>query len=219
MGYRGKVAEQEKARLLRAENRTILEIAQLLGVSKSSVSRWVRDVPFTPSRRRYGPQRRPHPQQLAKQREIEECDAAARARIGVLAEDAFLAAGVALYAGEGSKTPGAVKFANTDARMMRFFCSWLRHFFAPDEARLRARAYLHEGLDIDAAEEFWAEVTGIPRAQFGKPYRAKADPSIRRNKHEHGCAYVNYSCTRTHRQVMGLVRALLSSDARSGVAQ
>jgi hypothetical protein len=31
MGYRGKVAEQEKARLLRAENRTLADIAELLG--------------------------------------------------------------------------------------------------------------------------------------------------------------------------------------------
>ena len=68
MGYRGKVEQQEKARLLRAENRTLADIAETLGVSKSSVSLWVRDVPFTPSKRRYGPQRRPHPQHLAKLR-------------------------------------------------------------------------------------------------------------------------------------------------------
>ena len=49
MGYRGKVKEQEKARALRAQNRTLADIAQTLGVSKSSVSLWVRDVPFTPT--------------------------------------------------------------------------------------------------------------------------------------------------------------------------
>ena len=49
MGYRGKVKEQEKARVLRAQNRTLADIAQTLSVSKSSVSLWVRDVPFTPT--------------------------------------------------------------------------------------------------------------------------------------------------------------------------
>jgi hypothetical protein len=44
-----------------------------------------------------------------------------------------------LYAGEGSKTDGDVRFANTDPAMMRFFCAWLRHFFVIDEARLRVR--------------------------------------------------------------------------------
>jgi transcriptional regulator with XRE-family HTH domain len=52
MGYRGKVEEQERARVLRARNMTLQGIATALGVAKSSVSRWVRDVPFTPSKRR-----------------------------------------------------------------------------------------------------------------------------------------------------------------------
>ena len=85
-----------------------------------------------------------------------------------------------------------------------------------DESRLRVRVYLHEGLDLDAAEEFWSEVTGVPRSQFRAPYRAKADPIDPPNKHEHGCAYVDYCCSRTHREVMGLVRALLASGAIPG---
>jgi len=216
MGYRGKVEAQEKARLLRAENRTLQDIATILGVSKSSVNLWVRDVPFTPSPRRHGPHRRPHPQHLARLRQIEELDAAGRVRVGTLSNDAFLSAGIALYAGEGSKTDRNVRFANTDASMVRFYMAWFRRFFAPDELRLRVRVYLHEGLDLEAAEQFWSGVTGIPLAQFGKAYRAKADPTIRHNKHEHGCVYVNYTCAATHREIMGLVRALLSSEAIPG---
>jgi hypothetical protein len=86
----------------------------------------------------------------------------------------------------------------------------LRAFFDIDEARLRVQVYLHEGLDLDAAESFWSTVTGVPRVQFRKPYRATADPSIRRAKHVNGCCYVSYGCSRTHRKIMGLVRALLS---------
>jgi transcriptional regulator with XRE-family HTH domain len=216
MGYRGKVEQQEQARVLRAQNLTLQDIASRLGVSKSSVSRWVRDVPFTPSKRRYGPRIRPHPQQVAKLAEIERLDAEGRTRVGTLGDEAFLAAGVALYAGEGAKRDGCVTFANTDPGMVSFFCAWLRKFFDIDEDRLRVRVYLHQGLDLDAAEMHWSAVTGIPRSQFGKSYRAVANSSIRRNKHEHGCAYVVYSCTPTHREIMGLVRALLSSGAIPG---
>lgn len=216
MGYRGKVEEQGEARRLRAENLTLADIAARLGVSKSSVSIWVRDVPFTPSKRRHGPHRRPHAQRVAKLEQIEALDAEGLALIGRLTEDSFLVAGVALYAGEGSKREHSVVFANTDPAMIRLHCAWLRHFFDIDEARLRMRIYLHEGLDLDAAEAFWSQLTEIPRAQFRAPYRAVADPSIRRNKHEYGCAYVVYSCTRTHRRIMGLVRALLSSGAIPG---
>ena len=107
-------------------------------------------------------------------------------------------------------------FANTDVAMVSFFCAWLRRFFSIDEQRLRVRVYLHEGLDLDAAEAFWARATGVPRHQFRAPYRAKPDPSIRLAKHEHGCVYVGYSCSHTHREIMGLIRALLSSSALPG---
>jgi uncharacterized protein YjcR len=44
VGYRGKTSEQERARDLRAEGWTYTEIVAELGVSKSSVSLWCRDV-------------------------------------------------------------------------------------------------------------------------------------------------------------------------------
>jgi hypothetical protein len=216
MGYRGKVEQQEQARAMRAQDMTLQDIATELGVSKSSVSLWVREVPFTPSKRRTGPQRRLHPAREAKLLQISTLDLVGVRRIGRLDDDAFLAAGVALYAGEGAKTDGSVKFANTDPTMVRFFCAWLRRFFAVDETRLRVRVYLHDGLDLTAAEAHWSQVTGIPLAQFGKAYRAVADPSIRHAKHEFGCVYVSYTCATTHRRIMGLVRALLSSNAIPG---
>src|SRR2546425_6274528 len=103
MGSGGKVDPQEKARLMRAESRTLQDIATTLGVAKSSVSLWVRDVPFVPGPRQPSVNRRPHPQHLAKIAEIARCDAWGAERIGVVSDAAFLAAGVALYAGEGAK--------------------------------------------------------------------------------------------------------------------
>jgi hypothetical protein len=71
-------------------------------------------------------------------------------------------------------------------------------------------------LSIADAEQFWSELTAIPLTQFKAPHRAKPDPSIRHTKHINGCAYVYYCCSRTHREIIGLVRALLSSEAIPG---
>jgi hypothetical protein len=215
MGYGGKVEERERARGLRAESWTLAEIAAELGVARSSVSLWVRDVEFVPRARRMGP-RQPSSLMVAKQREIEELRIAGVAAIGQLTEREFLVTGAALYAGEGAKTDGAVKFANTDARMILLFLTWLRRFFAIDESRLRIALYLHDDLDLEAATSFWSALTGIPRTQFTKPYRAIADRSIRSRKHLMGCPAVVYSCSRTHRHVMGLVAALLSPGCLPG---
>ena len=217
MGYRGKLDEQQKARALRAHGETLQDIADELGVAKSSVSLWVREVEFEPrprrpNRRYADPNRPPNKLQRAKQEEIGRLLAEGRDRIGRLSEKEFLVAGAALYAGEGAKGDGAVIFANSDPRMIAFFCAWLRHFFEIDESRLRLRLYLHEGLDLEAAVSFWAQLTGIPTDQFCRAYRAEPNPSIRKTKHPMGCPAIRYSCSRTHRAAMGLVHALLSCN-------
>jgi hypothetical protein len=210
MGYRGKLAERQQARRLRGTGLPLAEIAARLGVSKSSVSLWVRDVAFEPLPRvTRGRQRAPNALQRRRQAEVDRLLEEGRARIGRLSEREFLVAGVALYAGEGSKGDGRVRFVNSDPRMVVFFCAWLRHFYEVDESRLRLAIYLHQGLDLSAAMAYWSACTGIPESQFTKPYRAVPDPSIRHAKHVHGCVTVSYSCTATHRAVMGLVRALL----------
>ncbi len=212
MGYRGKTVDQERARSLRAEAWTLAEIAAELGVSKSSVSVWVRDVEFEPRPRRTARRRAPNRLQIAKQAEIEACRAVGLERIGSLSDRDLLIAGTALYAGEGAKRDGYVVFTNSDPAMIVLFCVWLRRFFDIDETRLRVRLYLHEDLDLRRAMRFWSELVGIPEGQFQRPYRAVADPTMRRNRHEHGCPSVRYACATTHRRVMGLVAALLSCD-------
>jgi len=109
-----------------------------------------------------------------------------------------------------------VKFANTNSRMIVFYCAWLRRFFEIDESRLRARLHLHEGLDLAASIAYWSQLTGIPPAQFRKPYRAVPDPTIRHAKHVHGCVTIDYSCSHTHRSIMGLVVGLLGDDVLPG---
>ncbi len=213
MGYRGKLVERERSRELRAQGRTMPDIAAELGVSRGSVSLWTRDVDVVMGQRRLRDGPRPNRLRDARLAEIAAMDARGTEQLGQLSEQAFLAAGAALYAGEGAKRDGRIVFANSDPAMVLYFCTWLRHFFEIDETRLRAAIYLHTGLDLDAAVLHWSGLTGIPRGQFTKSYRAIPDASIRHNKHVHGCVRVVYNCARTHREVMGVIRALLSSGS------
>jgi hypothetical protein len=158
----------------------------------------------------------PNALERRKAAEIADLMEAGRAQIGSLSDRDLLIAGTALYAGEGSKTGHEVGFPNTNPEMVELFCAWLRRFFDIEETRLRARLYLHEGLDLEEATAFWSEVCAIPVRQFHAPYRAKADPSVRLTKHPRGCVSVRYSCSRTHRAVMGLAQALLRSSTIPG---
>jgi transcriptional regulator with XRE-family HTH domain len=213
MGNAGKWRERERARELRARSWTLQEIADELGVAKGSVSVWVRDVEFTPQPRNrgHGPPR-PHPMRVAKLAEIARLERDAVDQIGTLSERELLVFGLALYLGEGAKTEkSGVALANTSPEVMVAFLRWFRRFFDVDEARLRARIYLHEGLDIAAATTYWSDLLRIPAAQFHRPYRAvsRGGPS----KHPMGCVTVRYSDASTRRRVMAMMMAVTSAVA------
>ncbi len=209
MGNGGKVREQHRARELRAEAWTLVEIAEELGVSKSSVSVWVRDVDFEPRPRRTARKRGPNKLERAKAAEIERCRVDGIARIGELTDREFLMAGLGLYAGDGAKMGGMVSFANSNPGLIAVFCRWFRTYFEVDESRLRVRLYLHDDLDLDAAESFWSDVTGVPRRQFHAAHRPPATSTIRTNRHEHGCCHVRYGCTSSFRRLIGLMNGLI----------
>ena len=209
MGYGGKYVERARARELRAEAWTLQEIANELGVAKASVSVWVRDVDFVPRPRNRGHPAGPfHPMRLKKEAEIAQLRHEAEEWLSALTDRDLAMYCLGLYQGEGAKTPGSLSMANTNPVVLRTLVAWLRQTFAIDESRLRVRLYLHEGLDLEAAVAHWSAVLDIPRQQFQKPYRAKADPTRRLAKHTNGCATVIYSCATTHRRVLAMIDAV-----------
>jgi hypothetical protein len=217
MGYAGKFQERERARQLRAEAWTLREIADELGVCKSSASVWVRDVEFIPKPRNRGHAGiKPHPLKVAKEAQLERCKLEAETWLGRMSERELTMFMLGLYAGEGVKSGDGVSMANTNPILLQLFVIWLRRTFDLDESRLRVTLYLHEGLDLDAAETYWSELLHIPRHQFRKPYRAVADESRRRSKHALGCPSVRYSCSLTARRVLAMITAVGSQVANPG---
>jgi hypothetical protein len=209
MGYSGRVEDRERARALRAGGCTVPAIASELRASKSTVSRWVADVPFTPVPRHRGGPTAAHPMHLARLRDEADAAEAARSEIGQLSERDLMMVGLALYAGEGAKTSGGDILANTDPKLIVLYLAWLRRFFDIEEGRLRVRLYLHEGLDLEAALGHWSDLTGIPAGQFSKPYRAVADASRRRAKHPFGCVSIVYQDTYVKRRVLAYIDAIV----------
>jgi hypothetical protein len=220
VGYAGKWRERERACELRAQAWTLQAIADELGVSKGSVSVWVRNIDFVPRPRNRGRRSdKPHPLHVEKLAQIERCRAEAEQLIGELSEREFLVFGLALYLGEGAKTEASgLGLANTSGPVMVSFVRWLRHFFEIDESRLRVRLYLHDDLDVDAATAYWSALLRIPEQQFHRPYRPqrKTNPGHRQSKHEFGCATVRFSDITLHRRVMALVEAVTSAVAIPG---
>lgn len=181
---------RERARKLRLQGWTCPEIARKLNVSKSSVSLWVRDLPkpasrWTPEQWRdhlnetyWEPWRRQR--EIARQRE----KLRAAREIGALSDRELFLVGAALYWAEGSKDKPyrrqeRVTFTNSDPSMVLVYLRWLDLLGVPEEDR-SYRVAIHETADIEAAENFWADLVGVERSRRLKTTLKRHDPKTNR---------------------------------------
>ena len=203
---RAKDELRAQARELRGQGMDYEEIVAALGVAKSSVSLWVRDLPI-PARLSYAECRQrsaegmrrywaaERPARRARRTAVRE---AAAAQVGELTDREILIAGAIAYWCEGAKSKpyrrsDRVMFINSDPALIRFL---LRFLDATGTARtdLSFRIYIHESADVKAAQRFWLEITGAPPGSFRTPTLKRHNPTtIRKNVGEdyHGCLRID----------------------------
>ncbi|MTE19388.1 hypothetical protein F0L17_09660 [Streptomyces sp. TRM43335] len=182
-----KTEARERARALRRAGRTYDEIAAELGVSKSSVSLWVRDLPrpaTPPDRLRRMREARwaPHRRERAIRRH--QTKLAAANEIGRMTDRELFLAGVGLYWAEGSKskphrTREEVVFVNSDPTMIQVYLAWLSLLGIVRE-RWQFRLMIHESADAESAKRFWAVLVGVDASSFERTTLKKHNPRTSR---------------------------------------
>jgi len=217
-----------KARDLRNSGMDYEDIAATLGVAKSSVSLWVRDL-ATPSRLSYEERRRRAAEGVhrywAAERPAREatraaaCQAAA-AQIGYLTDRELVIAGAIAYWCEGCKNkPGRrsdrVVFMNSDPGLIRFFLRFLKAS-GISCTDLFFRVYIHESADVESAQKFWLEITGASPDQFRTPSLKRHNPkTVRKNVGEdyHGCLRIDVRSSRDlYQKIEGWAGAAMAGD-------
>ncbi len=217
---------QARARELRRGGKTYDEIVQLLGVSKSSVSLWVRDLPrppVPPERARRTAEARWEPCRRKQALLREGTKAAARAEIGPLTDRELFLVGVGLYWAEGEKDKShqrreRISFVNSDPEVIRLFVRWLTLFrVTPD--RLRFRLMIHGSADVAAAERYWADLVGVDVSELGRTTLKRHQPkTVRKNVGEgyRGCLVVRVlGGAELYRRVEGWWCGIVDASKRS----
>jgi transposase len=219
-----------KARELRGQGMTYTEIAGQLGVSKGSVSLWVRDMPregrlsYEAYRKRNADAVSQHWAELRTIREARRYAARERAaaEIGTLTDREILIAGAVAYWCEGAKSKqhrpaDRVTFINSDPNLILFFLRFLAVAGATSD-RLICRVYIHESADVPAAQAFWQTLTGLPADQFRRPVLKHHNPrTVRKNTGENyrGCLVIDVRrSTELYRRVEGLAAAAMAQDEK-----
>ena len=220
MGYVGKLKLRLKAREFRKKGFSIKEIQKRLGVSKSSVSLWVRDIKLTKKQleklylnKRTGALKGSVIAAMNKVKKREELTQRilkeGMKEVGKLSKRDKFVIGIAMYFAEGDKTDKHVGFSNSDPQSVKFMMDWLREFCKVPEVKFRGSLYLHDNLDEKKAKRFWSKLTKIPLSQFTRTYIVKNNPHrLRKTKHPSGVFRIRVSDVNLHRKIMGWISGI-----------
>lgn len=223
MGYAGKLKLKLKARKLRKEGLSIKEIQKRLGVSRSSVSLWVRDIKLTKKQieklylnKRTGALKGSIVAALNRVKKRKELTQRLMREgireVGKLSKRDKFVIGIALYFAEGEKAGNHVAFSNSDPQSIKFMMNWFREFCKVPEAKFRGSLYLHDNLDEKKAKKFWSKLTKIPLSQFTKTYIVKNNPHrLKKAKHPYGVFRVRVSRVNLHRKIMGWISGIFKN--------
>lgn len=196
--YKGETWQQ--AANLRQQGRSLKEIAEELGIAKSTASLWARGIKVSPAAQAELRARVVQAQKSAAERTqtrrraaYEQLKFQTGAALGRVPESTavFELCAALLYWCEGGKHEKSVVFTNSDPVLVRTFMNLLRRAFVLDERKFRVCIHLHEYHDKIKQKNFWSQVTGIPSGQFMKSY---CKPHTGKNQRPGypGCVAIKY---------------------------
>ncbi|MEN9614061.1 MAG: hypothetical protein RLZZ347_368 [Candidatus Parcubacteria bacterium] len=153
------------------------QIKEELGVSKSTLSGWLRNMPLSEERIKelgaLNPMRIERCRNTKMRKRQDRLDSVFRRvikDIGVLSRREIFLTGFFLYWGEGWKsTKATMALTNTNPQMMKYFMRWIETL-GVDKRKVKVSLQLYSDMDIQKQISFWAKELSIPRRQFRKPY-------------------------------------------------
>lgn len=210
---------KEKARSLRRDGRSYTEITREIGVVKSTLNQWLRDLP-KPLEYQYitGNDwlKKIRPLALAANKKkkadifddmiLKIKEEVSLVKINKDLDKTILSM---LYWAEGSKGNQAVlSLANTDPKLVLLFITLLRRSFPVNEEKFRVRLYLHSYHQESQVKVFWSKLLGIPISQFGKTYRKLRSKERTFRRNFGGICFLKYNSVYLQREIIQYAFAL-----------
>jgi len=216
--------DREYVLSLRARGMSYSQIKNELGVSKSTLSIWLRNYPLSQERinelrahnekriERYRETRR-----MQRENRLSEVYRQAALDLLPLTKKELLLAGYLLYAGEGAKTQkGVVSLSNNNPDIIIFFISWLERACGVSKERIFIRLQLYRDMDSDKEMEYWGEKLPLAKQQYKKPYFKNSLSANITHKGEfgHGTCNVFTFNTPLFEKVMMSIKVLTDNSLR-----
>jgi len=226
-----KSKEKNQAITLRQKGKSIKDIAIKLGLAKSTVSLWCRDIELTSAQIQKlhdkmvksgykGRMKGARMQYERRLRKIEEWERIGMKQIGGLSKRDLLIAGLALYWGEGTRKRRGLSFSNSDPEMIKFIIRFFRKIWKISLERFTAYIginKIHKNR-IKEVENYWSKITKIPREQFTKTTLIKTNN--KKNYKNYPVHYGTFTVrikksAELYYQIMGLLKGLTRAKIKN----
>ncbi len=175
----------EKALALRKKGLSYSQIKNILGVSKGTLSYWLKDNPLPKEKiselQRLGwkknecaIERFRETMRIKREKRYQELYEVQKKSIFPLTEKELVLAGFMLYWAEGTKgRMNSLEMANSDPRMLCFFIYWLTKAMLLPREKIIIHPHLYSEMDVQKEIKYWSKTLKIPHEQFRKPYVKK----------------------------------------------
>ncbi|MBI2011257.1 helix-turn-helix domain-containing protein [Candidatus Daviesbacteria bacterium] len=176
-----KIFLREQAIKLRLRGKTYGQIKKELGVSKSTLSDWLKRLPLNKTQQVKLLKNKMLSRDLSREKFIETFKSKRLFRLKQVFEkqvkellplskkELFLA-GVFLYWGEGEKKHGRFSISNTDPRVIKFALYWMTKVLGVPKNSIKVRLHIYKDMNFEEVTNFWSNHLNLPKNQFGGPY-------------------------------------------------
>ena len=175
-----KTIEKKKAIKLREFGKSIKQISKEIGVSKASVSLWVRGVKLNPeqqeSLKTHGhstvvEEKRRLTRLVNEEKKRNKIMELAKKDVKSISIKDLKLIGSMLYWAEGTKRgKRVVSFSNSDPAITKIMMKFFRVVCNVKDSKFRGHIHTYSHLNVGDSEKYWSDVTGIPLSQFYKTY-------------------------------------------------
>jgi hypothetical protein len=190
---------------LRKSGRMFSEIAQELGIAKSTAYSWTNNVQLSEVERlnivdrlklaqRNKASHLPELLRIKREKALALLQAEAASVIKQIDSSSSydkIICSVMFWCEGGKDVRAGIQFINSDPILIKTFLHLLRRSFSINEAKFKAIVHIHDYHDEATQIRFWSDVTSIPISNFYRSYRKPHTGKNKRLDYQ-GCISIRY---------------------------
>lgn len=209
--------DKHKAIELRKQGKSYSQIKNILGVSKSTLSTWLRGYPLSKKRIRELRDRNEtrierfrQTMQKKKEKRLKSVYIKQSKQWLPLSKRELYLAGLFLYWGEGRKgLEGQISITNTDPEVIKFALYWMTKILDIPKKKIAIYLHLYRDMNVEQETGFWAKQLAIPIQQFRKPYvKESLRANINHSGYGHGTCKIQVGNVRLKEKIILSLEAI-----------